>query len=96
LNESTSTARIVSEFASKDNGVYQIYFDFENAEMWLKPNVTYCAGLVASGYTFSESSHLGWVRDWPVSMYPDNFTPTKVNLAVAPLRFMVFGQEFAS
>lgn len=88
----SSAARTVSTITTIKNGVYDLYFQFSNGS-FLNENSYYYITFTATGYTFSESSHLGWLRDWPEPNYGTGSEYSDVLLS--PYRFHLNGQRFS-
>lgn len=87
----SSATRTIGSITTIKNGVYDLYFQFSNAS-FLSDKSYYYVTFTASGYSYSESSHLGWLRDWPEQNYG---TGSQMNdLDTAPLRFHLNGQRF--
>lgn len=87
----SSTPKNIASVTSIKNGIYDLYFQFSNAS-FLSDVSYYYITFTASGYTYSESSHIGWLRDWPEPNYGTGSTFN--DLDTAPLRFHLNGQRF--
>ncbi len=72
LSSNTFTlADIKSGAGFNDNEYHTGFFQVTlNNPVVLNKNITYTIEISASGYTFSESSYLGWEKEW------DNYTNT--------------------
>lgn len=84
-----------AQIITSTNGAKEIYFKFNDPYgIPLKSGDFYHIVLEATGYTYSDSSHLAWVKAWPDAGYSVGYTPTYVNLGVAPKRLAIIGATF--
>lgn len=64
---STNSYNKADVLETYDNGIKFLVFTFENIS--LNKDTYYHFLLSASGYTFSESSFMGWIKAWPDPVY---------------------------
>lgn len=89
----TSTNTLTkSEIITLENGVKEIYFDFDYIPM--KDLETYQFALWLNGYTGTASSHVAWMKGWPDPVYRTGYTPTFTNLLYAPYQMYFIGADF--
>lgn len=91
----TSTNTILkSEIITLDNGAKEIYFDFNKIP--INGDDRYNFVLSGSGYVYSSSSHIAWMKAFPDPVYAggSGYTPTMENMGVAPYHIYFIGGDF--
>lgn len=91
LLHSSTTTLTKSEIITLSNGVKEIYFEFDYPAF--DGDDYYHFVLFANGYTGTDSSHIAWRQGWPDPVYMTNYTPSLVNLGVAPRTIYFIGSE---
>jgi hypothetical protein len=88
----TSTNNLLkSEIHTLDNGVKEIYFDFN--EIPVRSGDIYHFVINASGYTGSETSHIAWMKAFPDPVYATGLTVSFSNLLYLPYQLYFIGSE---
>lgn len=78
---STSDSIIKSQILTLDNGVREVYFNFNYLP--LHADTKYNVVINGTGYTGNSSSHIAINKAWPQTIY-GGFTPAGDNLLTAP------------
>ena len=74
-----------------NNGYKEIWFNFDKANF--KGTDNYRFRLVASGYTYSDASHIAWAHNWPDPVYRNNISYGYSDLLVSPYYIYFIGSE---
>ena len=69
----------------------ELYFTFDDVP--LAAGITYCVGLVFTGYTGSQASHLTWASEWPTPVYQEGLTILQTDAANMPLSLSILGAK---
>jgi hypothetical protein len=70
----------------------EIYFTFPSVSILADSD--YKIGLIISGYTGTQSSHLAWAMSWPDPIYRTGLTINQAKAGVMPLSLSFIGSEF--
>jgi hypothetical protein len=86
-----SIGREKSELTEIGNGYYDVAFTFPQ-EIWISNKSRYFISVLADSYSFTNTAHIGWARDWPEPNY-DAALATQ-SPSRAPYRMHVAGKRF--
>jgi hypothetical protein len=89
LLATSSNALTKSQIITLENGVKEIYFEFN--EPVFKALETYNLTLILPGYTGDGSSHISWLKGFPDPVYKTGYTPSIENMIYAPYQSCFIG-----
>lgn len=91
LATSTNSFVTADLLSTEVHGLKGIYFTF--ADVPLLGTEWYHAQILLDGYTFSDSSLVGWVKGFPDPEYREGLALTYEERLVSPYRFAVIGAD---
>ena len=92
LIQASSTTFTKAQVLSLDNGVRELYFQFN--DLALDGDNYYHFALSGTSSGFSDSSHIAWKTSYPDPVYEDGVSVTFSNLPKFPYTFVVIGDTF--
>ncbi len=92
LIEASSTTFTKAQVLSLDNGVRELYFQFN--DLALDGDNYYHFALSGTSSGFSESTHIAWRTSYPDPIYADGISVAFANLPKFPYTFCVIGDTF--
>jgi hypothetical protein len=90
INTSTTSYDKADLLTAQDSGAKFFGFNFPSTS--LNKNTYYHIVLNCTGYTFSEVSHMAWIKGWPKPVY--NQPASYLGLITAAYTFGIMGAEF--
>lgn len=88
----TSGPKTKAEVLTSANGVNEVGFEFNDVQ--LISGITYNVVINGTGYSFSDSSHIGWKHSFPDSNYPGHNPSNLINLGTNPFQISIIGGQF--
>ena len=92
LIQASSTTFTKAQVLSLDNGVRELYFQFN--DLALDGDNYYHFALMGTSSGFSDSSHIAWKTSYPDPVYEGGVSVTFSNLPKFPYTFVVIGDTF--
>lgn len=92
LYKSSITTWTKAQILTLDNGVNDIYFEFEDIP--LDKNNWYHLVLSGAGANFTDVSHIAWKMSYPFPVYTTGWSPSFRILPQFPYDLVIIGEEF--
>jgi hypothetical protein len=93
LLHSSTTTLTKAQIITLANGIKEIYFEFDYPAF--DADDIYHFVLTGTGYTGTDSTHIAWKHAWPDPVYTTGWTPSLMNLEVAPKAIYFIGSSLA-
>lgn len=90
LVASSINTQLKAEIVSNQHSLTEIYFEFGTPVHLPKGN-WHAFTIQGSDYTYSDSSHLAWVKGWPKSVHRDNLDNEFSDIVLSPYQVHLIG-----
>jgi hypothetical protein len=88
--QTSNTTWTKSQITSENNAAREIYFEFTPALKVISGESLHF-GLWASGYTGTDSAHLGWIKAFPDPINTTGLTVTPDKIGTLPVKIAIIG-----